>query len=194
MTWQAAIAIAVPALVAIAGYAVAHRNNLRLAERNDRLDRVSRQLSNFYGPLLALSYASNASWRVFRRRYRPGGGFWNDPPPTLEEAAIWRSWMTEVFTPLNRQMRDVVVTKADLLDEDHMPQPLLDLCAHVASYEPVLKRWEEGDYSEHIALLHFPAEELSEYVSERFEALKAEQNALLGRHSRSQPTAPSSTI
>src|ERR1700759_4377393 len=174
MSWVAALTLAVPAVVAVVGYLLTYRNNLRLAQRKDRLDRVTGQLSSFYGPLLALSNASNSAWLVFRGKYRPNiRAFW-DPhsPPSEDEAAAWRLWMTSVFTPLNREMRDLVVNRADLLDEDELPKCLLDLCAHVAAYEPVLSAWANGAYREHTTPLNFPASELAQYASTAFRRLK----------------------
>jgi transposase-like protein len=71
------------------------------------------------------------------------------------------------------------------VDEDRIPDVLMKLCAHVAAYEVVLKQWDEDDYTEHTAPIHFPGEELFAYVEERAARLKAEQNRLLRR------TAPS---
>jgi hypothetical protein len=184
MSWEAAVAIGIPAVVAVAGYFVAYGNNLRLAARNDRLDRVNRQLQELYGPLVALVHAGNRSWEVFRIQNRPGGSYWGrDPPPTDQEAHAWRLWVSTVFMPLNRQMRDAVVTHADLLLEDEVESCLLDLCAHVAAYEAILTRWEAADYSEHAPPLPFPRERLSAYVGQAYRRLKLQQKALL----REQP-------
>jgi hypothetical protein len=181
VSWKAALTLAVPAFVAVVGYLMTYRNSLRLNERKDHLDRVTRQLTDFYGPLLATASAGNAAWSAFRDRYRPSGYFWSEsgPPPTAEEAAAWRRWMVAVFMPLNRRLRDVVVDHADLLDEDRVPQLLLDVCAHVATYEAVLKQWDEGDFSEHTALLNFPGKDLLDYAEAGFRRLKAEQHRLL---------------
>jgi len=180
MSWEAAVAIGIPALVAVAGYFVTYRNNLRLAARNDRLDRLNRQLQELYGPLVALVHAANRSWDVFRSQYRPGGSYWGrDPPPTEEEARAWRLWVSTVFMPLNRQMRDAVVTHADLLLEDDVEPCLLDLCAHVAAYEAILERWEGGDYEEHAPPLPFPRDRLSAYAANAYRRLKSQQKALL---------------
>lgn len=181
MSWQAALSLGIPALIAVAGYLMTYQNNLRLNERKDRLDRVTRQLSDFYGPIFATASASMAAWRVFRSQYRPGGSFWDKPgpPPDDDETAAWRRWMTTVFMPLNRRLRDVIVEHADLLDDDRVPQLLLDVCAHVASYEAVLQRWEEGDYTEHTSPLNFPADELLAYAAAGVERLKSEQQKLL---------------
>jgi hypothetical protein len=89
------------------------------------------------------------------------------------------AWLSTVFMPLNRQMRDVIVTHADLLEEGDVDPCLLDLCAHVAAYEAILKRWESHDYAEHAAPLVFPRHELSEYASDSFRRLKSRQKAFL---------------
>src|SRR5581483_3044179 len=79
---------------ALFGYFVKYATDIRLAQRNDRLERINRQLSEFYGPLLALTRASDESWQAFRKRYRPGAGsYWKaDPPLTAEDALVWRLW------------------------------------------------------------------------------------------------------
>ena len=44
--------------IAVIGYFIKYRIDLKLAQRNDRLERINRQLSEFYGPLLALTRSS----------------------------------------------------------------------------------------------------------------------------------------
>ena len=76
--------LGVPAAIAVSGFFVAYVVNLRLAERADQLERLSRQLSDFHGPLFALVKATDISWKAFRANHRPGGSFWGDPgdPPS----------------------------------------------------------------------------------------------------------------
>jgi hypothetical protein len=174
-------------VVAVIGYFVTYRTNLRLAQRNDRLERINRQLSEFYGPLLALTRASGQSWQAFRRRYRPPGSesFWkSDPPPTKEDAIAWRLWMTTVFMPVHQRMMDLVLSRADLIEEPDMPSCLMALCAHVAGYQAVLKEWETAEISvareDNISVVNFPGQELAEYAATAFSRLKAEQADLLG--------------
>jgi hypothetical protein len=176
------VTLSVTVLIAVAGYLATYLNTLRLARRKDRLDRVSKQLSEFYGPLLALERASGRSWMEFMQRYRPDARyFWDrDDPPTEEQAEAFRLWMRHVFMPLNVRMVDVVTNKADLLDEPEVPECLLELCAHVATYQAILKRWEDEDFSEKVPDIPFPGLELAEYAEATFKRLKAEQNRLLG--------------
>ena len=167
-----AAAIAVPALVAVAGFIAAYLNNLRLARRNDRLSRVNKQLSELYGPLLALEAASSRSFDAFRSQNRPDvGSYWHsDNPPTRKEADAWRLWMTEVFMPLNIRMEELIITKADLLESSDMPVCLLELVAHVESYKAVQAQWNLGDFSENTAPLEFPGAALHEYAVATFRA------------------------
>jgi len=182
MSAAAIATIGTTIFVAFAGFVAAYFNNLRLTRRKDQLDRVSRQLSELYGPLLALESTEQSTWRLFRERYRPSGAFWDpDDPPSEDEARIWRLWMTTVFMPLNRKMVDVIRANGDLLAESDMPQCLLDVCAHVAAYEVVLTRWDADDFADHLGLANFPRNELHRYAVDSFTRLKAEQQHLLER-------------
>jgi hypothetical protein len=173
--------------IAVIGYFIKYRTDLTLAQRNDRLERINRQLSEFYGPLLALTRSSGQSWQAFRQRYRPPGSesFWkSDPPPTREDAVAWRLWMTTVFMPVHQRMMELVLERADLIEEPEMPPSLLDLCAHVNGYQAILKEWEKGEIStareDNISVVNFPGEKLAEYAATAFGRLKAEQAELLG--------------
>jgi hypothetical protein len=133
----AAITLSVTVTLAVAGYMATYLISLRLARRKDRLDRINRQLGEFYGPLYALNEASNRAWKEFLGEIGASSGiFFSD-----ESVATWRLWMVNVFLPLNRQMMDIVVGRADLLIEKEFPQCLQDLCAHIICYEPIIEHW-----------------------------------------------------
>ncbi|WP_089104732.1 hypothetical protein [Streptomyces hyaluromycini] len=177
------IAAAVTIALAFAGYMATYLNGLRLAQRQERLARVNRQLSEFYGPLFALTEANSRTFAAFLARHaRPGGTspFSDTTPPSEEELADWRLWVTTVFLPVLREMRGLVVGRADLLREPEMPSLLLELCAHTAGYEITVARWAQGDFSDHLSLVPFPSEELAAYARRGFGELKREQARLLG--------------
>lgn len=86
--------------------------------------------------------------------------------------------------PLNREMRDVILQHAELLQEDEIPVVLLDPCSHVATYETLVERWRTGISTGgvlpiNVSVIPFPAERLSEYVEGRYRALKRTQVKLL---------------
>ncbi|MFE7467992.1 hypothetical protein ACFU6R_28310 [Streptomyces sp. NPDC057499] len=173
--------------LAFAGYLVTYLNGLRLAQRQERLARVNRQLSEFYGPLLALVEINNRVYRAFAERHpRPDGRSPMDQgpeelPPTDEELAEWRLWIAKVFLPNHRAMRDILVNKADLLSEPHMPPILMEVYAHASWHEIAVTRWEQGDLAVERPPSPFPMTEIRRYVRESFDRLKREQAALLGR-------------
>jgi hypothetical protein len=178
------IAVIVTIGLAFVGYVVTYLNGLRLSQRQERLARVNRQLGDFYGPLFALTEANSRTFSAFVERHaRPGGKspFAHESPPTLEELAEWRLWVTAVFLPNIQAMRDLVIKHADLLREPEMPPLLLQLCAHVSGYEITTARWAQGHHDQHLSVVSFPSEELAVYARQGFSALKKEQARLLGQ-------------
>jgi hypothetical protein len=183
-TLTAAIVTAiVTVVVALIGYLITYWNNILLSQRTEQLNRINRQLSEFYGPLYSLVDAGNQAWTAFRTKYRSGisSFFERNPPPTDEDLVAWRLWITTVFMPRNLQLYELIVSKADLIIESDMPDCLRDLCAHVAAYQVVLKKWENGDFSEHTSSIIYPRKALVEYSSRSFTDLKRKQAELLGK-------------
>lgn len=171
-------------IVAFLGYIVKYVNDLAIARRRDRLDRVNAQLRLLYGPLFALTHATNIAWADFRKQYRPGEPYFGkSPKPTELELEAWRLWMTNVFMPLNRRMMEAIVVNADLLDGD-MPPEFQALVAHVAAYEVTLARWEKKDFSEHLSTSAFP-EAFERRVEDDYHRLRSAQHSLLAtKHSK----------
>jgi hypothetical protein len=178
----ALLALAGGILVALIGAGITYLNNLRIARRKDALDRLNAQLRLLYGPLYASDLAARESWWAFWKKLRPG--IFEIPrdqwaPLTNGERIEWRIWMTHVFMPLNERIERAIVENADLLPEEDIPQPLLDMCAHVASYKALLKKWELQDYSEDHAQIDYPGREFREYIQRTFKDLKQQQAKLL---------------
>ena len=68
-------AVVVTIGLALAGYVVTYLNRVRLAQRQERLARVNRQLASFYGPLFALTEANSRTFAAFVERHaRPVAG------------------------------------------------------------------------------------------------------------------------
>ncbi|SCD46338.1 hypothetical protein GA0115239_102134 [Streptomyces sp. BpilaLS-43] len=180
--------VVVTVTLAFVGYIATYLNGLRLAQRQERLARLNRQLSDFYGPLFALTEANSRIFGAFtQRNARPDGRspFVHEIPPPEHELAEWRLWVDTVFLPNIQAMRDLVIGHADLLSESEMPPILLQLCAHVSGYEITSARWEQGNYDQHLSVVPFPSEEMAAYARRSFASLKQEQSRLLGgRRSR----------
>jgi hypothetical protein len=178
MDLRTALPLSITALLAVSGYLATYFYNLKLAVRKDRLERINQQLREFYGPLFALTSAGRMAFTSFMDRYATKEG-----EPTPAEFEKFRAWMRDVFMPINTRMLDVITGHADLIEEDEMPQCLLDLCAHVEAYIPLVAQWERGDLSEMLSVIDFPRS-IELYAAETYRALKAEQGRLLSRPSK----------
>jgi hypothetical protein len=177
MNSNTALTLLITVFLALTGYLY----TLFLARRKDRLARINRQLRDLYGPLYALSETGTHVWSSFRTQHRPSGGsFWKAESPVHDnDAEAFRLWIRSVFMPLNRQMMDLVVNQADLLEGSEIPQCLLDLCAHISSYEALLVQWEQGDFTVNEPIVNFPRHALRAFALKEFERLKQEQDAIL---------------
>jgi hypothetical protein len=173
--------LVVTVFVALMGYVATYLNSVRLSQRKDRLERIDRQLREFYGPLYSLTETAQRSWIAFRHQInRPSGSFWNaTPPPNEAEKASWRLWMRHVLMPLNLRIESVLIEHTDLLEGPEMPGCFLDLMAHIAAYKAVLKAWEDRDYSLHLSVIDYPTEANS-YIKSSYLELKTRQQKLIG--------------
>ena len=200
MDTNTTITVVVTLFVAILGSVAAYLNSLRIASRKDRLDHVDRQLRKLYGPLFALNHVSNIAWRAFRQKYRPGkDSYWrSEPKPTAEEEEAWRLWMATVIMPLLLRMEEVVLKHSDLIEEQDMPQCFIDLISHISAYKAVVRKWANGDYSEHVSVIRFPGAALTAYLEPQYRSLKLRQTQLRGepggRHRVREPKPASAAL
>jgi hypothetical protein len=175
-----AIAAAAVALISVF---LTYTTTKRLSRRSDQIAFVGRQLSELYGPLLALSWAAHKSWIEFRKKYgsdRPYL-FSSESVPDEGDVHAWRYWLKHVFMPINRRMYDIILTKADLIEGNEMPQCFIDFCAHVTGYEVTLAQWEDDDYSSLGSVMNHPGSSLNDHIKSKYDQLKLRQLALLGQ-------------
>ena len=184
-TWTAAAAATVVALLSVL---LTYLTTKRLSRRSSQIEFVGRQLSEFYGPLVALSRAGLASWTEFRRRYGDGRTslFPSQAAPADRDVRAWKYWLRYVFMPINRRMLDTILSKMDLV-EGEIPQCFIDFCSHVTSLEVTLAQCKDGDYSSLSLVAQHPGAPFDEHIRERYK-LKLRQAFLLGnvgqRHGR----------
>ena len=161
-------------LVAFAGYAITFLSAHMLARRRDKLDLVNKRLNEFYGPLYVASEAGNIAYRSLLKKQ----GKTQSEPITDEELKEWVLWMRTIFIPLNEIRERIIIEKAHLIVEEHMPQCLLDFVTHVVGYKAVLRKWADGDFTERRSTIGWPPE-FDVYVRNSYAALKAEQMRLM---------------
>ena len=91
--------------------------------------------------------------------------------------------MEQVFMPINVRKEEAILANSDLIDDTEMPHAFIALCAHVAGYKVVLKKWAEGDYSDNTSSINYPTE-VHAYVEREYKRLKTEQARLIALATR----------
>ena len=183
------LAALMTAVAALLGYWLTYRNNIHLAQRAERLQRVNRQLGEFYGPMLAISSIGQRIFHDYRRSLMSREH--SEPPDTADPE--FRAWMKSVFMPNNERLYDLILTKADLLVDDQMPECLLQLSAHVAAFRAIMHRWEENDYEVEIPPVPFP-KDLFNYARDRFYLLRREQRNLMKALGQAPEELPTTAV
>jgi hypothetical protein len=173
--------LVVSVLLAFLGWIAKYWSDARAAARKAQLDYLNAQLSELYGPLLALEHASTTIWERFRKLHRPESPsyFSSLPAPTEDDLAAWRLWMQEVFMPLNLQMEATILARTDLIEGDNFPPCFHKLLAHVAGYKPVFRQWASGDFSDHTSVIDYPKQELQAHIHESYGVLSSRRKRLL---------------
>jgi hypothetical protein len=175
--WVAAAAAAVVALMSVF---LTYGTTKRLSRHSDRIAFVGRQLSEFYGPLLALSKAGLTAWVEFRKRYGDDRSslFPSQVSPSEQDVRAWKYWLKHVFMPINRKMLEIILAKMDLV-EGEIPECFIDFCSHVTALEVALAQWEDGDYTSLSLVVEHPGAPFDDYIKAEYEKLKVRQRRLL---------------
>ena len=166
-------------LIAVMAYWLNHRAETRRSQREARIDRVSSQLKDLYGPLLVLTETNERAWGEYYRHYiRPIGAGRADIQLPESEEARWRTWVETVFAPTAQKIRDIITARGDLIIGREMPPVVLEFCAHAATYDVLLANWDGAGPSKSTLIRH-PGNQFLSYVRESYGSLKEEQTLLL---------------
>ncbi|MBI2426280.1 MAG: hypothetical protein HYV34_00365 [Candidatus Kerfeldbacteria bacterium] len=168
--------------VALFGYAVTYIYNLRLARRKERLDRVTQQLDDFYGPLYITAKTIDTAYRTLLETMDRTSFFDDANPPTPEQWTQHRIWVKTIFLPLVNDLGTIIKNNAHLIREQEMPDMLIRVVAHSFTSQVLAYEWEHGDTRNELPAIAFPTEIL-DYATRSYKELKHEQLALIGRKS-----------
>jgi hypothetical protein len=92
------------------------------------LDRLKRQLSEFYGPLFMLTASTS------------------DIADKVWATDVWDEVWRGVIVPSQQEIRTILLTKIDLLDEAQIPQSYFDFLRHINVSRGYLKSGLGKDY------------------------------------------------
>lgn len=174
------MALIITIALAFAGYFATYINNLILARRKERLDFINKAINDFYGPLYVATHAGNTAYRAFVARLGKADDPNLDKPLTEGEFAEWRLWIINVLMPLNEWREKLILENAYLIQERDMPECILHFLTHASVYKAIIRKWEDGDYSERFSIIEYP-DELLGYATKNYRSLKDEQLRLIGK-------------
>jgi len=191
---------AITIVLSLSGYLFTYLNNLRLAQRQERLKLVDKRINEFYGPLYVTALAGHTAYAALLKKLRINERQLLEilknselkigkQVPTNESLGFpynyilreWRLWSYNFFIPLNEFQKDLIFNNAHLLLEEEVPHCLIDFLTHMSAYKIIIKKWDSGDFSENKAFLDYPAGLLN-YASKSYLYLKHEQLQLIGHN------------
>lgn len=167
--------------LALLGYLITYANNLRISKRKEQLDLVNKRISEFYGPLYVATQTGKKEYEALLKFLNKKAVF-DDPdgPPTKNDLKEWRIWLKTVFMPNNEFIEKLILEKAYLIQEQDMPDCLLDYITHISGYKAITEKWNQKIFLENRSIIDFP-QELQNYASESYKQLKAKQLKLIGK-------------
>ncbi|MCR5864076.1 hypothetical protein [Aquincola sp. J276] len=172
--------ILVTITLALVGYVASYSSSLLHARRKERLELVTKQLNDFYGPLYLSTRSSAIAYAAYVKKQSAGPSPANAMLAEPQALREWRSRVKEVLMPMNLLQETIILNSAHLIREPQVPGCLLQLMAHIAAWKAVLKKWQMDDFSDQFSLIPYPRG-VEEYVAAGFKELKAEQLRLMGR-------------
>lgn len=167
--------------LALLGYLLTYWNDLRISKRKEQLELIDKRISEFYGPLYVATQTGRMAYLSLLKKLNRNDVF-ADPKnkPTEQDIVEWRIWLTNVFMPNNEFIEKLILEKAYLIQEQEMPNCLLDFITHVSGYKAIIKKWEGGDFSENLSIIDFPVE-VVKYSTDSYQELKRKQLELIGK-------------
>lgn len=125
----------------------------RRDKTHTRVLRLQDQLEHFYGPLFSIVDQLDTAFKVEHR-------ITHDNPMSSDSLqSVQRFMFTEVYMPLHRQIRDVLLSRLYLIDGMFVPDSFRDYLAHSTQYEVQARLWfERGISSEKTKGIPYPSD------------------------------------
>lgn len=156
----------------------------KAAHLRSELERTNRQLEALFGPLRAITHATEVGWASFVAEHRGSGA-----GAALALEASIRAWprscegkrycqlVQKTLQPLNRRAMETLLSNTHLIDGE-FPDCLYWLYSHVIEMDSLLERWAHRDFAAMFPMTPYPRE-VNRWADREFERLRKKQSRLL---------------
>jgi len=172
----------------------------RVQRLQGELARTECQLEHIYGPLRAITHATEVGFRSFVSEHTPSRKADSESTNSLEvhlmhrphsrECRRYRDLVACTLQPLNRRAMEIILNNTHLIDGE-FPECLYSLYSHVIEMDSLLERWRHRDFSRIFPITGYPTE-VNVWAGREFERLRHKQTKLImeldGRDSVPQKT------
>lgn len=156
-----------------------HRSEVE-RRRNAELALLERQISELYGPLAALVVEGRQTFEDLLQELGRSAVFVDDRPLSTAELQTWLYWVEQDFLPRNAQIRELLVSKAHLLNGEEMPESHVQLLRHAQPWAIRHARWKVSQVPYNFQpSVNWPVS-FERDIERTFKTLKARQARLLG--------------
>lgn len=183
------------AVIATFGAAMGWFANHWLTARRDEARRrieaqlkfVERQIEELYGPLAASLYEGRRTFLDLLHSLGRNHVFEGDKPLPPDELKTWLFWAESEFLPRNNQIKELLRSKAHLVEGSSFPDSYILFFDHCNSWAIHHKRWkEQGEVYSLRSKINWPVEFENE-VLETFQSLKSRHSQLIGKLTADHP-------
>lgn len=141
----------------------------------NQLDRLNKQITEFYGPLHALYETGHQNYYAFLELYGHEFDF-NNPH--------FKQWDIKIFQPTNLKMEDIIINKMDLIIGNTIPEFFFQFCEWLTAQKAYINAESQPDFDNESWRpirdnYKHPEDEMRLYLKASFEVLKKTQGDVL---------------
>jgi hypothetical protein len=178
--WAALIAAVSAGLGWLANHWLTSAREEKRRRLEAQLKFVERQIEELYGPLAAALYEGRRTFLDLLDSLERTYVFPKQGSISQKDLATWLFWTEVEFLPRNESIKQLLKTKAHLIDSPQFPASYVTFLDHCNSWAVKHRRWKEQqvEYSWH-SKITWP-EDFENEVLATFQQLKRRHSELIG--------------
>lgn len=141
----------------------------------NQLDRLNKQITDFYGPLYSLYETGHQNYYAYLELYGDEFHFDNQN---------YKSWNVTIFQPTNFEIEHIIINKADLIIGHIVPEFFFQFCEWLTAQKAYFNAESQPGFDNDIwkpviDYYQHPKDQMRMYIKASFEILKQTQSEVL---------------